>query len=132
MSGKGNAPHALSSFIHEVGIPSDLRSDNAKELMQGQWRRLCQDFSINTTFTEPHLPHQNRAEGAIREAKRHIHRKIRARNVPKCLWNFCAKWSCDVRNCTASNAFELDGRTPHELVYGNTPDISSLLRIRFL
>ena len=88
MNGKGNAPHALSSFIHEVGIPNDLHSYNAKELMQGQWRKICQDFSINTTFTEPHSPHQNRAEGAIREAKRHIHRKMCARNVPKCYGTF--------------------------------------------
>ena len=131
MHAKGNALQALSSFIHEVGIPNVLHSDYAKELMQGQWRKLCQDFSINTTFTEPNSPHQNRAEGAIREAKRHIHRKMRARNVPKRLWNFCVKWTCDVRNCTARNSFDLDGRTPYEMVYGNTPDISSLCEFDF-
>jgi hypothetical protein len=74
MSGKGNAHHALSSFIHEVGIPSDLHSDNAKELMIGQWRKLCQDFSINTTFTEPHSPHQNCAEGMKSRFRQKTHK----------------------------------------------------------
>ncbi len=94
--------------------------------MQGQWRKLCNEFGIQTTYTEPHSPWQNRAEGHIRETKRHIHRKMKARNVPKRLWSYCAKWSTDVRNKTASSLFSMDGRTPYEAMYGHTPDISSL------
>jgi len=131
MRTKGEAHHALRCFIHDVGIPHVIHSDNAKEQMQGQWRKLCTEFGIPTTFTEPHSPWQNRAEGQIREIKRHIHRKMKARNVPKCLWSYCAKWSSDVRNKTASALFSMEGRTPYEAVYGHTPDISSLCNFDF-
>lgn len=103
-----------------------MHSDNAKESSQGEWRKVCNDFSIKTTFTVPHSPWQNHAKGHIREAKHHIHRKMKAKNVPKRLWPFCSKWSCDVRNKTASNSFFLNGRTPYEAIYGQTPNISSI------
>jgi len=75
---KSEAPNALKCFLQEVGTPHVLHSDNAKELMQGEWRKVCNDFSIKTTYTEPHSPWQNRAEGSIRETKRHIHRKMKS------------------------------------------------------
>jgi hypothetical protein len=54
-----------------------------------------------------------------------------ANKVPARLWDFCVKWSCDVRNKTASICFILDGRTPYEAVMGSTPDISSLATFNF-
>jgi hypothetical protein len=129
---KSEAVKTLKCFIHDVGIPQTLHNDNAKELMQGKWRKVCYDYSINTTYTEPHSPWQNRAEGHIRETKRHIHRKMKARNVPKRLWLYCAKWSCDVRNKTSSSIYTMDGNTPYEAIYGHPPDISTLCKIRFL
>jgi len=99
--------------------------------MQGEWKEICNEFMINTTYTEPHSPWQNRAEGQIRELKRHVQRKMKSQNVPKRLWNYCVKWSCDVRNKTASNLFALEGRTPYEAIYGHTPDISSLCEFDF-
>jgi len=53
---KSKAPIALKNFIKDVGIPQTVHSDNAKELMQGEWKRTCNDFMIPTTFTEPHSP----------------------------------------------------------------------------
>jgi hypothetical protein len=105
MRSKGEAYQTLRCFIHDVGVPQTIHSDNAKESMQGQWRKICNEFGIQTTYIEPHSPWKNRAEGHIRETKRHIHRMMKARNVPKRLWSYCAKWSTDVRNKTASSLF---------------------------
>jgi len=66
---KSEAHLSLKSFVHNVGIPHILHSDNAKELSQGEWRKVCNDFSIHTKNTEPHSPWKNRAEGHIRELK---------------------------------------------------------------
>ena len=44
--------------------------------------QICNDFSIQTTYTELNTPQQNRAECHIRETKKHIHRTMKARNVP--------------------------------------------------
>jgi hypothetical protein len=59
---KSQAHESLSAFIHEIGIPSSLHSDDAKELMQGKFKDLCKEFHIPCTNSEPHSPWQNRAE----------------------------------------------------------------------
>jgi hypothetical protein len=116
----------LASFIHQVGIPNTIHSDDAKEITKGKFQKLCSEYEIPSTTTEPYSPWQNRAEGAIQELKQHVHRKMKTRNVPQKLWDFCCKWSCDVHSKTASGNFILEGRTPYEIVMGDTPDISSL------
>jgi len=128
---KSHAHQTLSSFIHDVRIPSIIHSDDAKELMQGKYKDLCKDFHIPCSYTEPFSPWQNRAEGAIRELKRHTRRKMASDKVPERLWDFCAKWSTDIRNKTAGNRYALEGRTPYEVVHGHTPDISSLVAFTF-
>lgn len=131
MKQKSEAVDTLSKFIHEVGIPHALHSDDAPELMQGKFRQLCKDYQIQTSYTEPYSPWQNRAEGGIRELKRLIHRKMIAKQVPQRLWDFCSKWACEVKNKTAGSIYALDDRTPYEATLGNTPDISSLVPFDF-
>lgn len=36
MQSKSEVSETLNAFIHEVGIPYELHSDNAKELMEGK------------------------------------------------------------------------------------------------
>jgi hypothetical protein len=121
----------LQSFIHDVSIPHSLHSDNAPELLHGKFKRLCKDYGINNTYTEPYSPWQNRAEGGIRELKQHVQRKMTSKHVPPRLWDFCCKWSCEVRNKTASNLYALEGHTSYEATLGRTPDISSLTAFDF-
>ena len=128
---KSQAHETLSTFIHEVGIPSAIHSDDAPELMQGRFKELCKEFHIPCTYSEPYSPWQNRAEVSIRELKRHTRRKMAACKVPIRLWDFCSKWSSDVRNKTVNNRFSLEGRTPYEAIHGHTPDISSLANFNF-
>jgi hypothetical protein len=52
-------------------------------------------------------------------------------NNPKCLWSYCMKWSCNVRNKTFGNSFILEGRTLYELIYGHTLDILSSCKFDF-
>jgi transposase InsO family protein len=69
MSSKGDTSDALLSFIHHVGVPASIHSDDAKEITRGKFKQLCQDYYIPITTAEPYSPWQNRAEGAIRELK---------------------------------------------------------------
>jgi hypothetical protein len=66
---------------------------------------------------------QNRAEGAIKELKRHTSRLMRVTNSPKCLWDYCCLLVTRLRNMTPNNYYLAKGRTPHEIVTGDTPDI---------
>jgi len=131
MKQKSEAVDTLSIFIHEVGIPNALHSDDAPELMQGKFKQLCKEYQIQTSYTEPYSPWQNSAEGGIREVKRLVHRKMTAKRVPQRLWDFCMKWACEVRNKSASNVYALEDRMPYEATLGNTPDISSLIPFDF-
>jgi len=128
---KSQTHETLSTFIHEVGIPSAIHLDDAKELVHGKFKELCKEYHIPCSYTEPFSPWQNRAEGAIRELKRHTRRKMASSKVPDRLWDFCAKWSSDVQNKTSSNRYALEGRMPYEAIHGRTPDISSIVSFNF-
>ena len=82
MQQRSDAPNTLIRFIQEVGIPHAIHSDDAPELMHGRFRQLCKDYQIQSTFTEPYSPWQNRAEGGIRELKKMVHRKMTSKRVP--------------------------------------------------
>jgi hypothetical protein len=43
----------LVTFIHEVGIPSAILSDDAPEIINGKYRSICKGYGIYSTFTEP-------------------------------------------------------------------------------
>jgi hypothetical protein len=40
------------------------------------------------------------------------------------IWDYCASYVADITCLTANDIYVLHGRTPHEMVTGNTPDIS--------
>jgi hypothetical protein len=44
MQRKSQAPDTLVSFMQDIGIPSDLHSDDAKELFQGRMKELMRKF----------------------------------------------------------------------------------------
>ena len=59
---ESKAHESLTRFIHKVGISHELHSDNAKALIQGDYRRKVKKYEIYTTETEPYYPWQNNAE----------------------------------------------------------------------
>jgi len=83
------------------------------------------------TNTEPYTPQQNKAELGFRELKRHVRRFMARTNTPPHLWGFCAVYTADLRNRLALPLTQLHGRTPHEVLTGNTPDISEFLEFEW-
>jgi hypothetical protein len=47
--------------------------------------------------------------------------------APKMLWDFCTSYVADLRSMTVTDLYRLQGRTPWEIVTGNTPDISEYI-----
>ena len=56
--------------------------------------------------------------------KKHVHRLMQHTRTPKRLWDFCTCYVAELRCLTAQPLYSLHGRTPYELVTGDTPDIS--------
>ena len=125
---KSQACSALRRFLHEVGIPSSLMTDNALELAQGEWKRLCNKHSIQMKFTEPHSPWQNFAESAGGYVKRNVSRLMESTNTPIKYWDYCWEYFTEIKCNTATKNIYLEDRTPYESVMGFTPDISELIR----
>jgi hypothetical protein len=66
MRAKSEAPDALISFMQDIGIPSALHSDDAKELTQGHMGELLRKFWLKGTQSEPYSPWQVRTELCIK------------------------------------------------------------------
>jgi hypothetical protein len=124
---KADAPDSLVQFMQDVGIPSHLHSDDAKELTQGRMGEILRKFWIKATQSEPYSPWQVRAELCNRELKKAVRLHMAKTKAPSRLWDFCAIDHSEIRNLTAHSLFNLHGRTPYELVTGHTPDISEYL-----
>jgi len=124
MRRKAEAGDALVEFIQDIGIPSEMHNDDAKEQTLGKWKQTMQKFQIKQTLSQPYSPWQVRAEGCIHEIKKSVRRLMQNTKAPKCLWDYCAVYACEIRSLTAHPHFALQGRTPYEMVTGKTPDIS--------
>jgi hypothetical protein len=62
MKSKEDSHLALDRFLHEVGIPREILTDGAKELVYSEWGKLCRRHKIYQVTTEPYSPWQNHAE----------------------------------------------------------------------
>ena len=128
MADKSQSHHALRRFLFEIGIPSSLMTDNALELVQGEWRKLCNRHNIHMKSTEPHSPWQNLAESAGGYMKRNVSRLMGLTNTPTKFWDYCWEYFSEIKSNTATKNIYLNDRTPFEGVMGFTPDISELVR----
>ena len=76
MRTKGDAGNALKMFVQDVGIPSAMHTDGAREETVGVWGKTIKDLGIRQTTTEPYSAWQNRAESSIKELKKAVPRTI--------------------------------------------------------
>ena len=124
MSSKSEAHNALSSLVHDVGIPSELHSDDAKELCKGIMKKKMVKYGIFHTMTEPYSPWENYAEDCIRVIKNWARYFMQLKNTPIRLIDHALLYASELRNLTASTILGTKGRTPFEITYGYSPDIS--------
>ena len=128
---KSNAHHGLDRFLHEVGIPSELLTDGARELVLSEWGKICRRYKVRQITTEPHSPWQNPAELAGGQVKRKVRRVMKITNTPVVLWDYCWEYISSLRCITAVDNAYLDGLTPFSKVHGYTPDISEYLTFKW-
>jgi hypothetical protein len=123
------AHEALDRFLHDVGIPSELLTDGAKELTLSKWGETCRRHKIHTKMTKPHSPWQNYCEMTGGIIKWTIAHMMQRTCTPVRLWDFCWEYVCAIRCLTASGHIHIDGGTPFQIVHGYSPDISEYLSL---
>jgi hypothetical protein len=131
MRRKGEARDSLVEFIHDIGIPSELHTDGAKEETLGKWKEVMQKFDIKPTMSEPYSPWQVGVERSIREVKKAMRTLMNNTKAPKCLWDYCAVYACEIRCLTVHSNFAAQGCTPYELVTERTLDISEYVEFEW-
>ena len=103
---------------------SEIVTDGAPELTSGKWKKTIDTYNIKPSITEPHSPWQNHAEGEIREFKKMVRRTMSTTATPLKFWDYCATWASKVQTLTSPPLYSMNGRTGHEIITGETPDIS--------
>ena len=129
MKAKSMVPHALQTFMTEIGIPTAIKSDNAKENTSKQIKELCRNLYIQLQTSEAHRQYQNLAERYIGYLKRTTMTVLQHTGAPPTEWYSCMQYVTWVHNRTARP--NLNCRTPIEVLTGGTPDISSLCEFPF-
>jgi hypothetical protein len=120
---------ATEDFFQEVGIPTALRSDNAPENHSVKMKALLRSKEVSEEFSEEFLQFQNRVERWIGFLKRSVFKVLQKTGAPADEWLMCAMYVIACHNKTARKG--LHWRTPWEMVFGDTPDISELVDYSF-
>ena len=107
--------------------------DNSQEQIgkNSEFMHTCRRQDIRVRSIEPGCHNQNPAEACCREVRKKWHHAMTAKNVPERLWDYGFKWCCEIMQRTTNSNFALNGRTPYEVITGETPDISEYLDFGF-
>ena len=53
------------------------------------------------------------------------------KNIPDRLWDYVINYVCETENLAVNSSRYSDGRTPFEIITGETPDLSEYLDFEF-
>ena len=81
-------------------------------------------YGSNYHVSVPRIPNKHLEEASIREVKCTWYRIIHKKKVPPRLWENGLVWFCETVNIVSISFKYTDGKTPLEMVTGNTPEMS--------
>jgi hypothetical protein len=93
-----------------------------------EFMRTLKRYEVAHWQTEPYSPWQNHAEDQIREVRRRWMLMRQRKNIPPRLWDYAMNHITKLMNLTAQGQ---NGRTGHEEITGETPDISKYFDFDF-
>ena len=123
--------NSLWKMCNGVDITDELIADiaSAQEGAKTKFMALVKKMRIIVHWSEKGRHLQNhKVDGEISLLKQRWYNIMDQRRVPKRLWDFGLVWCAEVLSMTAQGP---DGRTGHEQVTGETPDISDWLDFSF-
>lgn len=124
---------ALTQLISDFGVPERLTFDGASVQTGPKTRFMdaVRKYEIRYHVSAPRRPNENPAEQGIHELKKRWYRIMLKSKVPLRLWDFGFAWVCETENVCANLSRHSDGRTPIEIITGETPNISEYLDFDF-
>ena len=131
MAAKSESGKSLTSFTDDVGIPESLITDGAGEFTgkNTEFVREARRMRIKLHTTEQGRKNQNHAaEREIAFLGKRWRLRMQKKKVPKRLWDFGLVYEGELLSKLARGS---DGRSGHEAITGETPDISEYLDFEF-
>jgi hypothetical protein len=122
MRRRSQAPTTILPLVQNCGIPHTIKSDNAPEFIGKAMKKELRRFLIDHKFTEPHHPNENLSERRGGMLKHAVVNLLQVSDCPLIYWCYAVEFLALARQCTARRS--LNWRTPHEKLFGDTPDIS--------
>ena len=92
MASKGDAHLAIMSFVHDIGIPLVLISDNMEEQVHGRFCETCICYQIKQEQVVLHSPWRNLIKASFQEIKSGICKVLRRFQALKCTWCYADTW----------------------------------------
>jgi hypothetical protein len=122
MTSEGSGPNALLDFLRDIGAPMAMRRDNSKMETSELWEKYLRQYNVKNKFIEPYHPKQNPAERQLAIHKEQMKRQMITTGCDPCAWFKLSQYVSGLNNQIARRL--LNWRTPYEVLYGSTPDIS--------
>ena len=115
----------LEEYIRKWGAMSALKSDNGKAESSKMVKLILQKYAIKSYYSEPYMQHQNRAERRIQDVKSFTLTLLDRTGSPSNIWYLAMEYAVYIINRISHK--KLHNKTPIEVCFVYTPDISSLL-----
>ena len=129
MTSESHGPDALLDFFRQEGVPLSILRDNSKMQTSLLWDQYMRRYWVKDKYIEPYHSQQNPAERQMAFSKEKLERLFIETGCDPRVWFRAACHVADIHNHTASKV--LGYRTPYEMQYGHTPDITGLLQFQF-
>ena len=120
--------NTLEDNITQRGAPHKLISDSAQVIIGNKVQDILRTLCIDSWQSEPYQQHQNAAERRYQTIKRAANRVLDRTGAPNYTWLLCLQYVCFLLNHTYNDNIQ---GVPLQLLTGDTPDISVLLRFHF-
>ena len=131
MKTKGEATKSIKLFCKEIGIPTSVICDPAREQSTNELKQYLSTVGATLRLLEQGTQWANRAELVIGQLKASVRSTMRKCFCPLVLWDYCLEWHARINNMTAKNLFQLKSQTPFFTVHGREGDISNLAMFSF-
>lgn len=82
--------------MREVGAPSFMVTDGAKEETLGEWKAICRTYCITQHTTEAYYQNQNRAKRRIDDIKQRASLLKTLNECPERYWDFAVWFATDL------------------------------------
>lgn len=123
-------PKCLKEYIRKCGAPDKIWTDQAKAMTNSkQVQEILRMYHIDDGHSEPHYQNQNFAERHAQDIKRTTKTIMNATNTPAMWWLLAALYVTSLFNHLSTPT--LGDRTPLELKFGQTPDVSKFMHFRW-